>query len=119
MQDAVRDDVATEMGNRFDLGRFVPFVVMHEFEGLLFSDCASFGRGIGRPNLEQSLREIRESFETPEHINDSPDTAPSKRVQNLLPGYEKPFLGVLAVLEIGLVAHSRGVSSLRWLAQAA
>jgi hypothetical protein len=41
VQDAVRDDVAAEMGNRFDLGRFVPFVVMHEFEGLLFSDWPS------------------------------------------------------------------------------
>ncbi len=103
VQDAVRDDVSREMGNGFELGRFIPFVVMHEFEGLLFSDCASFSRGIGRADLEQSLREIREGFETPEHINDSPDTAPSKRLKSLLPGYEKPLLGVLAVLEVGLL----------------
>jgi hypothetical protein len=29
-------------------------------------------------------------------------TAPSKRVQALVPGYEKPLLGTLAVIEIGL-----------------
>jgi hypothetical protein len=98
----VRDDLATEMGNHFDADRFVPFVVMHEFEGLLFSDCSAFSRGIGRTDLEISLREIREDFATPEDINDSPLTAPSRRVETLVPGYEKPLLGVLAVLEIGL-----------------
>jgi hypothetical protein len=91
------------MGNRFNSDRFVPFVVMHEFEGLLFSDCASFSRGIGRPDLEVRLQDIRDDFTTPEEINDSPITAPSKRVRDLVPGYEKPLLGVLAVLEIGLL----------------
>jgi hypothetical protein len=76
---------------------------MHEFEGLLFSDCAAFSRGIGRPDLEAPLRAIRQQFATPEEINDSPDTAPSKRVEALLPAYQKPLLGVLAVLEIGLL----------------
>ena len=103
MQDAVGEDVAREMGSRFDSDRFVPFVVMHEFEGLLFSDCASFGRAIGRADLEASLRRIRDDFPSPEEINDSPITAPSKRVEALIPGYEKPLLGVLAVLEIGLL----------------
>jgi Domain of unknown function (DUF4276) len=99
---SVREDLIAEMGNRFDSDRFVPFLVMHEFEGLLFSDCTAFSRGIGRPDLEGSFRAIRERFETPEEINDSPVTAPSKRVSDLVPGYEKPLLGVLAVLEIGL-----------------
>jgi hypothetical protein len=102
VQDAVRDDVVAEMGNRFDSGRFVPFVVMHEFEGLLFSDCSAFGRGIVRPDLEVRFRSIRAGFTTPEDINDSPDTAPSKRVKDLVPGYQKPLLGILAALEIGL-----------------
>jgi len=82
--------------------RFVPFVVMHEFEGLLFSDCAAFGRGIYKPELAASFQQIRDQFETPEHINDSPQTAPSKRIISLLPGYQKPLLGNLAALEIGL-----------------
>lgn len=37
VEDAIKKDVVTEMGNRFNSDRFVPFVVMHEFEGLLFS----------------------------------------------------------------------------------
>jgi hypothetical protein len=100
--DAIREDLAAEIGKSFDARRFVPFVVMHEFEGLLFSDCAAFSRGIDRPDLEGRLRTIRDAVATPEEINDSKVTAPSKRVQALMSGYQKPFHGILAVLEIGL-----------------
>lgn len=82
--------------------RFVPFVVLHEFEALLFSDCAAFANGINRLELMEPFQQIRNGFATPEAINDSPMTAPSKRVEALIPGYDKPLLGVLAALEIGL-----------------
>jgi len=102
VQDALRDDLAAEMGNRFDSRRFVPFVVMHEFEGLLFSDCTAFGHSLGRPELEAGFRRIREAFKTPEEINDSLETAPSKRIEALMPGYQKPLSGANAALAIGL-----------------
>jgi hypothetical protein len=87
----------------YQLGRrFRPFVTMHEFEGLLFSDCRAFSEGIGRPELAADLQAIRDQFNSPEEINDSPITAPSKRVEDLVSGYSKPVLGVLAALEIGL-----------------
>lgn len=82
-------------------GSFVPFVLMHEFEALLFSDCGAFSRGISRTDLEPRFQEIRDQFDTPEEINDSPQTAPSKRIENLIK-YDKPFHGILAVHEIGL-----------------
>ncbi len=102
VQDAVRDDLVDEMSDRFDSKRFVPFVLMHEFEGLLFSDCAAFSHSIGRSDLEPHFRAIREQFATPEEINDSPNTAPSKRIENLMPSYEKPLFGALAMMEMGL-----------------
>jgi hypothetical protein len=102
IESALLTDVIAEMGTHFNPQRFVPFVVMHEFEGLLFSDCAGFSRGIGRLALEAEFRKIRDQFTTPEEINDSPITAPSKRVIDLVPGYEKPLLGSLAAIEIGL-----------------
>jgi Domain of unknown function (DUF4276) len=104
---ALGTDLASSMGADFNSDRFVPFVVMHEFEGLLFSDCTAFSHSIGRTDLEGSLRTIRDQFATPEEINDSQDTAPSKRIQALVPGYQKPLLGVLAILEIGLDAIRR------------
>jgi len=102
VQDAIKKDLVTEMSGRFNASRFVPFVVMHEFEGLLFSDCAAFGQGIDRPDLVVRFRKIREKFGTPEDINDSRNTAPSKRVEFLVDEYQKPLHGVLAALEIGL-----------------
>ena len=99
---ALLDDVATEMGGTFDRRRVVPFVVMHEFEGLLFSDCGDFARGVGKPGLASPLQAVRDQFATPEHINDSASTAPSRRVEAIIPGYVKPLLGNLAALEIGL-----------------
>jgi hypothetical protein len=102
VEEALRDDLAHEMGTDFDITRFLPFVVVHEFEGLLFSDCAAFARGICRPDLEPRFSQIREDFATPEDIDESPATAPSRRVEDLVPGYDKPLFGSLAILEIGL-----------------
>ena len=102
VEKALRDDLIQMLGTGPDITRFLPFVVVHEFEGLLFSDCAAFARGICRPDLEPAFSRIRASFATPEEINDSSVTAPSKRVEDLVPAYEKPLLGTLAILEIGL-----------------
>ncbi len=99
IQDAIGHDLSAHIG---DARRFVPFVVMHEFEGLLFSDCAAFARAIGRSELESGFREIRGRFDTPEEINDSPTMAPSKRIAALVSGYQKPRQGEDAAREIGL-----------------
>lgn len=104
IQDALLAEICETMGKGFNSRRFLPYIMMHEFEALLFSDCARFAQGIGRPDLTSRFQQIRNSFETPEEIDDSPITAPSKRVQALVPGYEKPLMGTLAILEIGLEA---------------
>jgi hypothetical protein len=104
VEDALRADICQELGDKFNPAHFIPYLMMHEFEGLLFSDCKRFGEGIGRPDLIDPFLAIRDEFSTPEEINDSVQTAPSKRVEALVEGYAKPFHGVLAVLEIGLAA---------------
>jgi hypothetical protein len=91
VQEAMRDDLGTGMDHRFDTRRFVPFVIMHEFEGLLFSDCSSFSRAIDRPDLETNLQAIRNAFATPEEINDSAVTAPSKRIKALVEAIRSRF----------------------------
>jgi len=95
---AIEEELETELSPT----RFIPFVLMHEYEGLLFSDCESFARGIERPELAEDFQEIRDQFNSPEEINDSPETAPSRRVEKLVKGYNKPLLGTLAAIEIGL-----------------
>jgi len=102
VESAILIDISNEMGGGFGGDRFVPFVVMHEFEGLLFSDCDRFAKSIGRTEVAKKLQAVRDEFESPEHINDSAITAPSKRVAGLVPGYQKPLFGNIAALEIGL-----------------
>jgi hypothetical protein len=99
---ALLEDICKDMGDNFDRNRFIPYVMMHEFEGMLFSNCELFGNGINRPDLIPQFQAIRNQFLTPEEINDSPETAPSKRIKSLIPGYQKPLLGLSAILEIGL-----------------
>ena len=82
--------------------RFEPFVLMHEFEALLFSDCAAFTAAIGHNAAAHPLQQIRDAFATPEDINDSPETAPSKRVGAVIKGYQKVLSGSVGAIGIGL-----------------
>ena len=102
LQEALSESVRDAMGSGFDPDRFVPYVMMHEFEALLFSDCDRFAEGLGRKDLAARFQAIRDAFASPEEIDDSPLTAPSKRVADIVPGYEKPLFGTLAALQIGL-----------------
>lgn len=102
VEEATLRDIALHLNLAMHEVRFVPYVVMHEFEALLFSECDLFAAGIGRDSLSVEFQKIRNQFTSPEEINDSPQTAPSKRIERLVPGYQKPLLGNLAALEIGL-----------------
>lgn len=102
VEDAIAADIAEKMAVGIDASRFIPYVMMHEFEALLFSDCEAFAKGIGRPEMAAQFSAVRAAFANPEEINDSPQTAPSKRVRLLVPGYQKPLLGKRAAQAIGL-----------------
>ncbi len=82
--------------------RFTGGVLLHEFEALLFSDCDAFAAGIGLPRVAAAMQRASASFGTPEEIDDSPVTAPSKRIRALIPGYQKPVMGNVGALSIGL-----------------
>jgi hypothetical protein len=104
----VHNHLQTEISNDFVgrygaiADRFVPFVAFHEFEGLLFSNPAAMADGMNCSHLAPAFQTIRDGFASPEHINDSPITAPSKRIMALVPGYQKPLHGVLAALQVTL-----------------
>ena len=104
MEKAMLEDIRSRMDRNFNPDRFVPYVMMHEFEAMLFSDCEAFGNAVGRSDLSAGFQAIRDGFASPEEINDSPDTAPSKRIESLLPAYQKPIAGVQAAQGIGLNA---------------
>ena len=107
VENAIHTDIANEMGDGFNTSRFLPYVMMHEFEAMLFSDCGTFAQAISRPDLVVPFQGVRDRFDTPEEINDSPEAAPSKRILGLVPSYQKPLLGVAAASDIGLAVIRR------------
>ena len=94
-----------EQALREDLGdvRLLPYIQVHEFEALLFSELSPFPALFpDSPKVRQKLEDIRAAFPTPEHIDDSPHSAPSKRIQQLLPDYRKPAFGAQLAALVGL-----------------
>lgn len=96
----IRLDIEAEFRGRLPPGRFIPYVQMHEFESLLFSYPAGLAHALGKRERVTAFVAIRNSFETPEHINDDPNTAPSKRISKIFKAskvsYRKPFHGSIA-----------------------
>lgn len=94
--------------------RFKPYVSMHEFEALLFSDPEKLGVALAGDEgaIGVELRKVRNAFPSPEHIDDGRDTAPSKRIaramnHHLKVSYEKVKHGRVAAATVGLDAMLR------------
>ncbi|MEA5574487.1 DUF4276 family protein [Calothrix sp. UHCC 0171] len=90
-----------EMGKDIGHKNFIPNLLVHEFEGLLYSNPQVFV-GWFDESVVGILQGERDVFPSPEHINDSPVTAPSKRIRNCCEGYDKPLHGSLLAIDIGL-----------------
>lgn len=83
--------------------RFIPYIQLHEFEGLLFSDISVFPNNFTKEELDfQLLQDAVTDFHTPEEINNSPATAPSERLKKAIKGYDKVVYGACLASDIGL-----------------
>jgi hypothetical protein len=93
-------------------------IQLHEIEALLLTDPAKFDwhylehdRAIAR------LVALSESVSSPELINDSPETAPSKRIVEEIPDYQKAVAGPMIAQKIGIGAmRARCPHFAEWLA---
>lgn len=83
---------------------FIPNLMVHEFEALLFVQPRMFADWADNRKTVITLGDQAQKYETPEDINDSPESAPSKRILKAMPSYQKPFHGPLIACEIGLDA---------------
>ncbi len=83
--------------------RFFPHIQPYEFEALLFSDTAQFPKeeSAWQRHVEK-LEAVRQSADSPEHINDGPTTHPSARLERILPRYNKVRHGTAVSRRIGL-----------------
>lgn len=76
-------------------------LMLHEFESLLFSEPRAFVN-VADERVVNGIAEIRANFETAEHINNSYETAPSKRLESLMPNYAKVRNGIIVSKAIGM-----------------
>lgn len=102
IENAIHQDIIMELGASFNPRRLIPYVQMHEFEAILFSDPRAVSFISPKSNLIKSLESIRKSFNNPEEIDDDPTNAPSKRLGRILESYRKPLHGVVVAKRIGV-----------------
>jgi hypothetical protein len=81
---------------------FIPFLALHEFEAWLFCSPDELPRAMTEPGKQPAFSAIRENIDTPEHINERPQFAPSKQIERLFPAYKKALHGPTVTARIGL-----------------
>ena len=97
--------IEEKLKSDIDSDRFIPYLQLHEYEALLFSDIEKFHHYyIDHHTQLAALKRDIFGMTNPELINENPDTAPSKRIIKYLPSYdgEKPLAGPIIAEHIGL-----------------
>lgn len=97
------NDLQAALGTDIGMENFIPNLIVHEFEALLFTDIDVFGQWTNDDSVLGPLLAIRDTT-SPEDINDGPTTAPSKRILSAMSGYSKTLHGPLIACDIGLDA---------------
>lgn len=90
--------------------RFIPYIQLHEFESLLFCGIEYIAELY--PGCEKRCKQLTQALQNvgnPELINNSPHTAPSKRIIKAIEGdnkthynYNKPTTGKIVTGKIGI-----------------
>ena len=102
---------ALEKAFNEDIGhfQFISHLQLHEYETMLFADPEKFkGSFENCDEGIQKLKLIAASMQSIEHINDGANSAPSKRIRDVIPEYEgrKSTAGPDIAKSIG-IAHIR------------
>lgn len=93
------------IGKDMDHPSFIPYVQLHEFEAFLLvnPDRLLVMYPDSKTGIERLKRDIGDT--NPEEVNESRETAPSKRIIKYLPDYEgqKAQVGPMVAEDIGLI----------------
>ena len=103
LEEQIAEEVDRKIARNWDQSKLIPYVQRHEFEGLLFSDVSAFASLLyATDGGVAELQRVRSRFLTPEDVNDSSETAPSKRIEKAIPRYNKRVAGSQIASAIGL-----------------
>lgn len=99
---AIEEKLRKDINNH----RFLPYIQPHEFECFLFIDgdiTSNNFLNCNKEGVKQVINETLAKFNNnPELINNSSLTAPSKRIINIYPQFEKTTDGLIICEKIGL-----------------
>lgn len=93
--------IEAEIDNNLGLNNLFFNLILHEFEGLLFSEPNEFAR-ITDVKIVEEICAVKNDFKNPELINNSPIIAPSKRLEALIENYPKVQAGIIVSNAIGI-----------------
>lgn len=98
------DRLEQAMASRIDDWRFIPYLQLHEFEALVIACLPDLEALYDAPDQLAGLARLQAEVasQAPEEINDSTETAPSKRLNRLIPGYSKIQHGPDVIERAGL-----------------
>jgi hypothetical protein len=102
LETATHNEIVSNFPKFEPENRFVPYIEMHEFEALLFSDADILAKETGIDPTH--IRKIIQEYSNPEEINDDPVKAPSKQLTALKSGYRKVAMGKTVSNAIGIQA---------------
>jgi hypothetical protein len=84
--------------------RFIPYLQLHEFEGLLFNDINIIYSQIPPDSIvnKTELERTFADYDNPEMINNNRSNSPSHRLERIIKGYNKIVYGDILAEAIGL-----------------
>lgn len=99
IENGMHNDIAEDL--RY---RFIPYLQLHEFEGLLFNDINIFYNNIPPDDIvgKVELKQTFADYDNPEMINTNKKTSPSHRLERIIKGYNKVVYGDILAEAIGL-----------------
>ncbi len=99
LENAMKEDIDEAINYRF-----IPYMQLHEFEGLLFNNIQVFYDQVPKDELIglEELEKTFADFENPEMINNVRETSPSHRLKRIIVGYNKPLYGHYLAEAIGI-----------------
>lgn len=99
IENAMKEDITDAVKHRF-----IPYLQLHEFEGLLFNDIKLFYEQVPISELVgiEELKKTFADYDNPEMINNKKETSPSHRLKRIIKGYNKPLYGHYFAEAIGI-----------------
>jgi hypothetical protein len=98
--DQIEDAIRTDCNSIIPPTSFLPYIQKHEFETLMFANAAGFSSVVDTAELNEILNVLKQ-FSTPEDINGSPETAPSKRLLSIFK-YKKVADSALVLKDVDI-----------------